>query len=157
EQWEATFDAITDGVCIIDERGVVDRCNDAADALLGRTVSGVHEYEFYEAFPPPGESPESVIANVITAGEPLQYDVAFDDRWYSVRLDPVPPREDESPSVVAVIADITERRAADAERMRLLANTERARKEAEISRLEAEAARREAEQASRAKSEFLAV
>jgi len=41
--------------------------------------------------------------------------------------------------------------------MRLLANTERARKEAEISRLEAEAARSEAEKASRAKSDFLAV
>ena len=39
----------------------------------------------------------------------------------------------------------------------MLANAERARKEAEISRLEAEAARAEAEQASRAKSEFLAM
>ena len=93
----------------------------------------------------------------LESGQPLQYEMQVDDRWFSVRLDPIPPREQVAPSVVAVISDITARRVAEEERMRLLANTERARKEAEISRLEAEAARSEAEKASRAKSDFLAV
>jgi PAS domain S-box-containing protein len=157
EQWEATFDAITDAVCIINARGDLERCNDAADALLGREESAHRHLEFRDAFPPPDDSLERTIAQVVATGEPLQYDAHLDDRWFAVRLDPVPPRDDVESSVVAVIADVTEHRAADAERTRLLANTERARKEAEISRLEAEAARAEAEQASRAKSEFLAV
>ena len=35
EQWAATFDAITDAVCLIDAHGDLQRCNDAADTLLG--------------------------------------------------------------------------------------------------------------------------
>ena len=145
-------------VRIINPRGEIEWCNDAADVLLGREENGRRRLEFPDVFPPPGDSLEKTITQVVATGEPLQYNVRLDDQWFAVRLDPVPPRDDIDSSVVAVIADVTEHRAADEERTRLLANTERARKEAEISRrLEAEAARAEAEQASRAKSEFLAV
>jgi PAS domain S-box-containing protein len=154
EQWQATFDAITDAVCIIDETGELLRCNDAADALLGQLNHGLGARKFQEILPLPASRG---IEDVLATGQPLQYDANVGDRWFSVRLDPVPPRERVAPSIVAVISDVTALRRADQERSRLLANTERARKEAEISRLEAEAARAEAEKASRAKSDFLAV
>jgi PAS domain S-box-containing protein len=157
DQWEATFDAITDAVCIINANGELVRCNEAADQLLALLNAGQGNWTFHELFPPTRDSARATIANVLAVAQPLQYEVHRADRWFSVRLDPVLPREQVAPSVVAVIADITERRQAEQERARLLANTERARKEAEISRLEAEAARAEAEQASRAKSEFLAM
>jgi PAS domain S-box-containing protein len=157
DQWEATFDAITDAVCIINADGALVRCNEAADQLLALLHAGQGNWRFHELFPPTGGSATETIANVLATAQPLQYEVHRADRWFSVRLDPVLPREQVAPSVVAVIADITERRQAEQERTRLLANTERARKEADISRLEAEAARSEAEQASRAKSEFLAM
>jgi PAS domain S-box-containing protein len=155
-QWEATFDAITDAVCIVDASGALQRCNDAADTLLGELNAGHSHRTFQEIFPPPGDS-SATIANALSSGQPLQYDVHLADRWFSIRLDPMPQREGVSPSVVAVIADVTEHRLAEEERARLLSNAQRATKEAEISRLEAEAARAEAEHASRAKSEFLAV
>jgi PAS domain S-box-containing protein len=157
EQWEATFDAITDAVCIINASGELDRCNEAADELLALLNVGNGNWKFYDLFPPAGDSASETVANVLATAQPLQYEVHRADRWFAVRLDPVPPREQVAPSVVAVIADITERREAEHERAKLLANAERARKEAEISRLEAEAARAEAEQASRAKSDFLAM
>jgi PAS domain S-box-containing protein len=157
EQWAATFDAITDAVCLIDESGEIDRCNEAAEALLDRLNNGRGHRTFGEVFPPPGGAPMDTIAGVVATGQPLQYEVQVGECWYSVRLDPIPPREHVAPSVVAVISDVTERRNAEEERSRLLANAERDRKEAELSRLEAEAARSEAEKASRAKSEFLAV
>jgi len=157
EQWEATFDAITDAVCLLDDRGELQRCNDAADALIGAVNGGKSAQKFHELFPHPTTIPAEVVAGVVGSGQPLQYETHVGDRWFAVRLDPIPPREQVAPSVVAVISDVTARRVAEEERMRLLANTERARKEAEISRLEAEAARSEAEKASRAKSEFLAV
>jgi len=157
DQWEATFDAITDAVCIFNANGELDRCNEAADRLLALLNAGQVNWRFHELFPPTGGSASETIAHVLATAQPLQYEVHRADRWFSVRVDPVPPREQVAPSVVAVIADITERRHAEQERARLLANAERARKEAEISRLEAEAARAEAEQASRAKSEFLAM
>ncbi|HUQ83015.1 MAG TPA: ATP-binding protein [Gemmatimonadaceae bacterium] len=157
EQWQATFDAITDAVCLIDDAGRLQRCNDAADTLIASVNHGRGDRKFHEIFPPPDKAAAQAVAEVIDHEQRIQYETRLADRWFSVRLDPVTSHDPSAPSVVAVISDVTQRRAADEERMRLLANTENARKEAEISRLEAEAARREAEKASRAKSEFLAV
>jgi len=157
EQWQSTFDAITDAVCIIDESGELQRCNDAADVLFGQLSGGHAHRRFHDLLPPSSDAPVGSIADVVATGQPLLYDSRIDDRWFSVRIYPMHPRDQVTPTVVAVIADDTERRVADEERTKLLANTQRARQEAEISRLEAEAARAEAEKASRAKSEFLAV
>ena len=157
EEWAATFDAITDAVCLIDADGDLQRCNDAADALLSSLDGGGGPQNFHELLPNQDVSTAEIVEGVLESGQPLQYEAHVGDRWLTVRLDPIPPREQVAPSVVAVISDVTARHRAEDERARLLANTERARKEADISRLEAEAARSEAEKASRAKSEFLAV
>jgi PAS domain S-box-containing protein len=157
EQWQVTFDAITDAVCIIDESGELLQCNDAADVLLGELSRGRSARKFHEIFPLPGNQRTALIGEALGTSRPVQYDVRVGERWFSVRLDPVAPHEHLEATIVAVISNVTELRLADQERSLLLANTERARKEAEISRLEAEAARAEAEKASRAKSEFLAV
>jgi PAS domain S-box-containing protein len=157
EEWQATFDAITDAVCIVDAAGRLQRCNRAADVLLAAFAADHETRRFHEIFPPPADATPCVAADVLQSGEPARYETRVGDRWFAVRMDPVPPRDHASASVVAVVSDVTARRQADEERTRLLAHAERARKEAEISRLEAEAARREAEKANRAKSEFLAV
>ena len=156
EQWEATFDAITEAVCIVNAQGLLQRCNDTADELIGRINAGRGEIPFHELFPPLSE-PAPTIASVLADGAPGLYESRVLGRWDAIRLDPVPPREYVPDAVVAVISDVTERRLAEEERTRLLANAQRATKEAEISRMEAEAARAEAEKASRAKSDFLAV
>jgi len=156
-EWQATFDAIADAVCIVDAGGELRRCNDVADALLGRLNEGHGGRLFHDIFPPPGGTEENVAGEVLATNQPLRYDTHVKDRWFAVRMDPIPRRDEVAPSVVAVVSDVTERMLAEEERARLLAHTERARKEAEISRLEAEAARSEAEKANRAKSEFLAV
>jgi signal transduction histidine kinase len=155
EQWQSTFDAITDAVCIIDETGELQRCNDAADTLLAQLNHGGRK--FHDLLPAGNDTPAGTAADVLASEQPLVYDSRRGDRWYTVRMYPMPPRDQVEPTVVAVISDDTERRRADEERAKLLANAQRASKEAEISRLEAEAARAEAEKASRAKSEFLAV
>jgi signal transduction histidine kinase/FixJ family two-component response regulator len=156
EQWEATFDAITDAVCIVDAQGELQRCNDAADDLIGRLSNGRGDLPFNVLFPAVS-NPAPTIASVLVEGGPRQYESCVLGRWYEIRLDPVPPRDNVPNVVVVVISDVTERRRAEEERTRLLANAQRATKEAEISRMEAEAARTEAEKASRAKSDFLAV
>ena len=156
EQWEATFDAITDAVCIVNAQGVLQRCNDTADELIGRVSEGHGEVPFHVLFPAQSE-PAPTMASVVADGVPRQYESRVLGRYYAIRLDPVPPREYVPDAVVAVISDVTERRLAEEERMRLLANAQLAMKEAEISRMEAEAARSEAEKANRAKSDFLAV
>jgi signal transduction histidine kinase len=156
EQWQSTFDAITDAVCIIDETGELQRCNDAADRLLAQLNHDGHR-KFHDLLPSGSGTLAGTASDVLASEQPVIYDSRHGDRWFTVRMYPMPPRDQVEPTVVAVISDDTERRRADEERAKLLANAQRASKEAEISRLEAEAARAEAEKASRAKSEFLAV
>ena len=55
DQWEATFDAITDAVCIINANGELVRCNEAADQLLARLDAGPGNWKFHELFPPTGD------------------------------------------------------------------------------------------------------
>src|SRR5688572_27846914 len=48
EQWAATFDAITDAVCLVDAHGDLQRCNDAADTLLGALPGGSGPRKFHD-------------------------------------------------------------------------------------------------------------
>ena len=157
EEWQATFNAIADAVCLIDGNGVLLRCNTAATELLHRVNEGHGDRHFDEIFPPPAELAPNAASSVTRTGEPAHYETWIRDRWFAVSVDPVVPRAEDAASAVAVVSDITARRRAEEERAALLARAEAARREAEISRMEAEAARGEAEAASRAKSEFLAV
>ena len=156
-EWQATFDAIADAVCIVDGGGELRRCNDAADTLLAQLNDGLGERLFQMVFPPPDGPDANVAGDVLATNQPLRYDTQVNGRWFAVRIDPIRERGEVMPSVVAVVSDVTERMLVEEERARVLAHTERARKEADISRLEAEAARSEAEKANRAKSDFLAV
>ena len=47
-QWQSTFDALTEGVAIIDQPGVVQRCNRAMTELLGKSYSEIENHEFGE-------------------------------------------------------------------------------------------------------------
>ena len=156
-EWQATINAIADAVCIVDGGGEFRRCNDAADVLLAQLNGGNGARPFQMVFPPPAGPDVNVAGEVLATDQPLRYDTQVNDRWFAVRIDPIHERDEIVPSVVAVVSDVTERMLVEEERARLLAHTQRARKEADISRLEAEAARSEAEKANRAKSEFLAV
>jgi two-component system NtrC family sensor kinase len=45
-QWQATFDALTEGVAIIDRSGVVSRCNRPLTQLLGRSYGEIENSDF---------------------------------------------------------------------------------------------------------------
>jgi two-component system NtrC family sensor kinase len=45
-QWQATFDALTEGVAIIDRAGVVTRCNHALTQLMGRPYGEIENSDF---------------------------------------------------------------------------------------------------------------
>ena len=51
DQWEATFDAITDAVCVISANGERIRCNEAADELVALLHAGQGQWKFHELFP----------------------------------------------------------------------------------------------------------
>jgi PAS domain S-box-containing protein len=131
--WQTTFDAISDGVALLDTGQRVLRCNRAFARLTGRAAGEVVGMPAEAVLPglAGGAGPEAGTREIRAGG-----------RWLEVTCDPVPGEQGGTEGAVLIVADITARRAAEAERARLL--------ERET------AARQEAEGANRLKDDFLA-
>jgi PAS domain S-box-containing protein len=109
--WQASFDAIGDGVCLLDREGRVRRCNRAMADLLGSTPAalagraGALEPRFGSG----------VMDEVRASGERHVSDVAVEGRWFRLVVDPVHARDGALDGVVVVAADTTDRHRLEAE------------------------------------------
>ena len=121
--WRATFDAIRDGIALLDREGVVRRCNAALGPMLGRSPDELTGRSLREILPPvdgagaDGEKfPECVAAPLNCEPDDREAELRCGDRWLRVAVDPVP---DENPcddaggtdGAVCVVSDVTERHA----------------------------------------------
>ena len=144
DEWVATFDAIGDGIFLVNDAGIVMRCNRAAANLVRQPASEVAgqpiEAVFDAAF---GVGQGRGLARVATGLPVRGVEMEIGERWFSVSADRIGRNGDAGSSVVCVLTDIGLRKAGETERESLLQR--------------AEAARLDAENANRAKSDFLAV
>ena len=141
-QWQATFDAISDGVCLLDVDGRIVRHNGVlrglageAEAVLGRRFTDV----FAEWLTP--ELARRVALAVARCARDAM-EVRVGGRHLEIDLEPMQAEDDRRGSV-CIVRDVSER-------------TRVARIEADLLEFE-RAARAAAEEANRAKDEFLAV
>jgi len=142
-QWQVTFDALSDGVALLDAEGVIVRYNRAFRDLLahgdgdpaGRPLAGLLDGE-------PGHAGGALFARMRGSGQGETGEVGNRGRSLRVAVDPV---QDAGLVVGAVctVADITDRKQVEEERVRLLAREQ--------------AARAAAEAANRSKEEFIAM
>jgi signal transduction histidine kinase/CheY-like chemotaxis protein len=131
QAWQATFDAISDGVALLDSAGRVVRANESLARLVGRPLA-----ELLGAPPPiPLDAP------IPTGDARHTREVRVGERWLELTSHPVLDSEADAGTVL-VLADVTERKRGEVERAELLER--------------AQAARREAERANQLKDEFLA-
>ena len=111
-EWQATFDAISDAVCLLDAGGVVVRCNRAAAALFRRPGEAVvgrpYQQLLREAFGSAASAPPAAAA--APPGDPL-IEVQLGGRWFRVTADPVRDERGEPAGSVHLLADVTPRRA----------------------------------------------
>src|SRR5262245_42991852 len=142
-QWQATFDAIADGVALLNVAGTILRVNAAfprlfdagpADVVGRRIVDLWHGVALARSQVPFTRMLETLRRE--TAELPLG------NRWLRVTADPIVEAE-ALVGAVYIVSDITERKRIEEERGSLLASER--------------SARREAETANRAKDEFLAI
>jgi signal transduction histidine kinase len=106
--WQATFDAITDAICLLDGEGCVVRCNRAAADLFRRPhaalVGRVYRELLGETFGPSSAAlpvrPDSASVETLLAG-----------RWFRLTADPVFDEAKEPAGSVHVLADVTPRKA----------------------------------------------
>ncbi|HEX7788125.1 MAG TPA: response regulator [Methylomirabilota bacterium] len=140
--WQATFDAIGEGICLLGADGRVARCNgafatllDAApDDLIGRPWAGV-----WKALGGTGPSPTEQVEQ---SRRRETLDLQHGRGWFRLLVDPV--LEDTAlVGLVCIVSDVTLERQTAEVRAALLAREQQAREEAEAN--------------NRAKDEFLAM
>ena len=131
-EWSAGFNAINDGIAIVDRSGRISRCNEALEKFIGNgEVCGGSTVG--EVFSRAGVSfrypdPEDIVRNGRITEE-----VKIGHRWFSVTIDPV-QHDGSSPSSVFVLRDIDDEKIAQQQRAILLESEKRARAFAEASR-----------------------
>ncbi len=110
QEWRTTFDAIGDGVCLLDGEGRVIRCNQAAARLLGLPYADINgrslgELLYRQNGPEHGcpfermqQTRRRETGTMFRAG-----------RWYEVSVDPLPAGNDGLAGAVYIISDVTGR------------------------------------------------
>ncbi len=140
-EWEATFNALSDAVMLLDEHGIVRRCNRVACALFNK--QDIVDLSLGELLDERFPGDTGHLAERFLEGQPMDKEL-FDigGRSYHVTIEQV---QDQAPraGAVCVLEDVTDRLEAERERMELLSL--------------AQEAQRDAEAANKAKNEFLAV
>ncbi|HET7339829.1 MAG TPA: ATP-binding protein [Methylomirabilota bacterium] len=139
-QWQATFDAISDGVVLVDAAGVILRANAALRALLDGERDPVGRRLLDLLAPLDPRASALALPPAVGDGGRASVELSAAGRWLRVTVDPLAGA---APGAVCTVADVTEHRQVEEERARLLA-------------LE-QAARAAAEAADRSKEEFIAM
>ena len=111
EEWQATFEAIPDALCLLDVDGVIRRTNQALGALLGAPLDDLI------GRPWPQVSPFSRAGS-----DPLQEarrtrcrfsaDTMLHGRWYRIQVDPLLDEQGRPYRFVQLVVDITEEKLA---------------------------------------------
>lgn len=115
-QWQTTFDAISDGVCLLDCEGRILRCNSAMTQLLRKPfneINGQFHQELMQTML--GSIEVTPFTRVQKIHRRENTELQFGDRWFSLTVDPVLDECGAFTGAVYIVADITERKRAAAQ------------------------------------------
>ncbi len=110
-QWQSTFDATSDAICLLDADQKIVKCNKAmgvlagipADAMIGR-----HCWEVVHATT--GPIPECPMQRMRQSQHREQMEVCLGDRWLQVTVDPYAGQGQAYAGAVHTMRDITEQK-----------------------------------------------
>jgi two-component system, NtrC family, sensor kinase len=105
-QWQATFDALSEGVAIIDQAGTIQRCNRAMSNLLERNYAEIEGRQLSDLY-------EGKLAGVINQdSETVVQEFEWSSRHFRIRVEPVLLGAART-GCIFVLADITEQKIAE--------------------------------------------
>jgi DNA-binding response OmpR family regulator len=89
-EWQSTFDAMNDGVCLLNQEGRVMRCNSAMTELLSKPFSELVSCLHQELMPTTLGSVEATpFTRVQETRQRESQEVQSGSQWFSVTVDPV--------------------------------------------------------------------
>lgn len=115
-QWQVTFDAIRDSVCLQDMNGVILQCNMATLSLLGKTSESIIGRKCWEVVHGTSEPIEG--CPVIRMQKTLEREtlsLPMDGRHFEVIADPILGEDRQLLGAVHIISDISERKRTERE------------------------------------------
>jgi PAS domain S-box-containing protein len=110
-QWQAMFDALCDGVCLMDREGKVLRCNQAMAQILGRphaAIIGESYHQLVSSTLGPAEIAFLARIQELHSRETLELSLA--GRWFRVSADQVIDEHGKHIGSVHLFADVTEQK-----------------------------------------------
>jgi two-component system cell cycle sensor histidine kinase/response regulator CckA len=104
-QWQTTFDAIGDGVCLVNGQGQILRCNKVWERIMARPAREMIEHSLLDFFP---------IAPAFASDQgPYRRqaaELALEDHWFEVVADPILDQTDNLSGAVYILVDVSERK-----------------------------------------------
>jgi two-component system, NtrC family, sensor kinase len=105
-QWQATFDALNEGVAILDQSGVVLRCNRAMTGLLGRPYGEIENESVHALL-------KSCLKVDLPEGAPsVETEVKHESRFFRLSLDEIISQGEVTGSIL-IIAETTQQKSAE--------------------------------------------
>jgi PAS domain S-box-containing protein len=106
-QWQTTFDAIHDGVALVDAGGRILRCNESLSVLLDReSLAGANWKDLWASLPKEKEP----FARALSSGKREVIELEYDGRQISITADPMLDEQGAPSGSVMIVSDITDRR-----------------------------------------------
>jgi PAS domain S-box-containing protein len=109
-EWQETFNAITDGVCIIDGKdGNIVQCNKAMTRFLDRPYDEVIGHSCYELLYGSSEPVKACPLQRMfetCRSETMSYQMG--DRWFKIKVDPLIDHSGKLVGAVHILSDVTE-------------------------------------------------
>jgi PAS domain S-box-containing protein len=129
-QWQATFEAISEGVALLDAHGVVVRCNQAFHKLLAGAGPDPVGQSLAVVLSEPTDGADTLIARIRSSRCRQTREWETEGRWLRATLDPVQEGE-RFAGAVCTVSDVSERRVIEEQRQQSLAREHAARAAAE--------------------------
>jgi two-component system, NtrC family, sensor kinase len=116
EQWEATFDAISEGIALVSADGVIRRSNTAFAELAGRPVTAMVGSPLGDTLFGERDTLSSLLRTAIAGGHPSPVVQKSQSLHRVLRIAAAPvARAVDGASIVVVVEDITEQQALEAQ------------------------------------------
>jgi PAS domain S-box-containing protein len=110
-QWQATFDAISDGVYLLDRDGQVMRCNRATEALTGQPQAQALGRAWFDLFPEGSDLHDgSAFQRTLETQHRETREVVLGDRCLQITIDPTFDESGGLSGAVLILADVSERK-----------------------------------------------
>ncbi|HEX2866770.1 MAG TPA: ATP-binding protein [Ignavibacteriales bacterium] len=131
-KWQATFDAINDGVCLLDSDFKIDKCNKAFETITGKKQEEILNHRLCDTCRELCSFDTKYFKNSITDSQEIKNEeMQVNGSWYLISTDLIPGQSGSFTGAVFKMTNITPAKHAEEELKNTMLELERSNKELE--------------------------